>query len=140
MAINKAFRKAAAVLAAFEDKYGEQCDAHVGCYSNGREQGFAITIFHWEEYNEAIDGFEAFDADVARAPVTMLFSEGRNHDGIMVYEVQGLHETLTDEAYAHGRCFHPDEYTKAAEHIWKRLTAKEHRRVEKAPKKEKRAS
>jgi len=139
MAINKAFRKAAAVLAAFEDKYGEVCDAHVGCYSNGREQGFAITIFHWEEYNEAIDGFEAFDADINNSE-TMLFSEGRGSDAIMVYEVRGLHETLTDEAYAHAHSFAPDGYTAAAEYIWKRLTAKEHRRVEKAPKKEKRAS
>lgn len=139
MAINKAFRKAAAVLAAFEDKYSEQCDAHVGCYSNGREQGFALTIFHWSEYNEKIDSFEDFDFD-GSTQVTMLFSEGRNHDGIVVYEVRGFDETLTDEAYAHGRCFHPDEYTKAAEHIWKRLTAKEHRRVEKVAKKEKRAS
>jgi len=139
MAISKAFRKAAAVLAAFEDKYSEQCEAHVGCYSNGREQGFALTIFHWEEYNEAIDGWEGFDADVT-GQVTMLFSEGRNHDGIMVYEVQGLHETLTDEAYKHAHCFHCDEYTKAAEYMWTRLTAKEHRREKKDPKKVKRAS
>lgn len=134
--ITKSFRKAAAVLAAFEDKYGEACEANVGCYSNCREQGFALTIFHWEEYNEEIDGFEAFDADIA-VQVTMLFSEGRNSDAIVVYEVRGLHETLTDEAWKNAHSFRPDEYTKAAEYMWKRLTAKEHRRVEKTPKKTK---
>jgi hypothetical protein len=140
MAITKQFRKAAAILAAFEDMYGEQCEAHASCYSNGREQGFALTIFHWEEYSEAIDGFEAFDADVAKAPVTMLFSEGRSSDAIMVYEVQGLHESLTDEAYANAHSFHPDEYTKAAEYMWKRLTAKERRRVAKPAGRARRAS
>lgn len=117
--LTKSYRKAQAVLMAFEDMYGDVVRGDVSFYSNCREQGFAITFYDW-------DACEGDSWVVKQCPpsqrVTALFSENRNSDDIVIYLVPAFQPMPTDEEHKARELFSPNEYSQAAKYIWNRLT------------------
>lgn len=94
-------KKAEVVLGIIEEMmscFGDE-DCYVYMYSNGREQGYALT----NDKNRCV-----------------CFSENRNSDQIVVYPGTGYHsDKLSEEQYKNRVYFDHDDYARAAKFIVK---------------------
>lgn len=120
MGLDKRFKKAEAVLAVFEDQYGDSCDGTVRCFSNCREQGFVISLSSWQERKGR--RFRPIPARMIDT-VSVAFSEARSSDGIVIYRMEGQKEMPDGDEWESAEYFSYDEYARAAKRIWALLTA-----------------
>lgn len=80
---------------------------YVDTYSNCREQGYTVHACH-KSMNIYTDK-------------TVMFSQNRNSDVIVVYPMTGYETHLTDAGYAAAKYFEPGDYKGAAKFAYQSL-------------------
>ncbi len=132
MGISKRYEKAEAILSVFECMYGDQVDACVQTYRNGRENGFIVTLYRFERLDNQTDAWVKQEIDPLNYK-KVFFTEGRNHDGIVVYVSDkrgGGDGELTDEMYENQKSFDCYSFSEAATYIFGQLTMEDQWLVE----------